>query len=113
MKTLNQEQIQLIYSALLHYAAEQENIISQYYLEPDHEENVAESVKIVDQLGHIMRLFYDKENIHIMNTKDKQTLDEAFDRSETIYTSEDNYVLKSGMFIGLIDGIKAVVQGKY
>ena len=41
MKTLNQEQIQLIYSALLHYAAEQENIISQYYLEPDHEENVA------------------------------------------------------------------------
>jgi hypothetical protein len=113
MKTLTKEQIQLINAALIHYAAEQENVISKHYLDLDQEEIVAESEKILVQLDSLMSVFRNNEALLILNKRDTETLDIAFNRSDDIFASNDNYVLKSGMFVGLIDGIKAVIKGKY
>lgn len=113
MKTLTKEQIKLINDALTHYAAEQETIIAKHYLDLDQEEIVAESEKILTEIDSVMCIFRNKECLYLMSPRDRETLESAFSRSDDIFTSEDNYVLKSGMFIGLIDGIKAVIQGRY
>lgn len=113
MKTLTEEQVKLIHSALVHYATEQEDIISQHYLDLDQEQIVAESEKILTHIDSIFSIFSNKKKLYLMSEWDKETIESAFNRSDQIYESEDNYVLKSGMFLGLIDGIKAVVQNKH
>lgn len=113
MKSLTEDQIQVVFNALVHYATEQENVISQNYLELDKEEIVSESERILGVIDSLMSLFINKKKIHLMSEWDKKTLENAFNRSDEIYTSEDNYVLKSGMFLGLIDGIKAIIHNKH
>lgn len=108
MKTFNENEIKVIKSALLHYAAHQEEIISSYYLDVDHEQFVQESQQILEQLNNLTEYLNDTKTVHTVKPNDFKTINEAFVTSDEIYHSNTDFVLKAGMYLGLIDGIKAI-----
>lgn len=112
MKFLNADTIKILHNALTYYAAHQEEIISEHYLDVDHEQFVEESQKILDKLNLLSDCFGNHKAVHVLNEQDYRTVNQAFVASETIYNSSHDYVLKAGMYLGLIDGIKAIFMKK-
>ncbi len=84
MNFLNESQVNLIHAALVHYASEQQKIISEHYFDLDQEEVVDESVKILSQIDQILDFLVNKKSLL--------------------------FIIKSGLFLRLIDAIKVVKE---
>lgn len=112
MKTFNENEIKVIRAALLYYAAHQEDIISSHYLDVDNEQFVEESQKILEEANSLYDYFYSSKTFHTLKSDDIDTINEAFTTADRLYESSTDFVLKAGMYLGLIDGIKAIIMRK-
>jgi hypothetical protein len=66
MNILTTEQKNLIYRSLLEFQQKQENILTQYSLVPDYENETNESIKVLKDLELILEIFQDQKNQHII-----------------------------------------------
>ena len=66
MSVLTTEQKDLIYRSLLEFQQKQENILTQYSLAPDYENEINESIKVLKDLESILEIFQEQKNQHII-----------------------------------------------
>jgi hypothetical protein len=66
MSVLTTEQKNLIYRSLLEFQQKQENILAQYALAPDYENEINESIKTLKDLESILEIFQDQKNQHLI-----------------------------------------------
>ena len=61
MSVLTTEQKDLIYRSLLEFQQKQENILTQYSLAPDYENEINESIKVLKDLESILEIFQEQK----------------------------------------------------
>lgn len=112
MRTLNPNQIKLIYSALNHYALQQEDSINQHFFEDDNSEVITEAKNLLNRIQDLQKIFSIEKPLHILSDMDYQSIQGSFSRAEDIHNKEKNYIKKSGVFLGLIHSIKQIIDNK-
>lgn len=113
MKTLNPEQVGLVYRALTAYAQKQETILQQHSFDSDVESQVNESRTILNEIQNIAPEFLTSDSVYLVSSFKMHRIEEAIKRAEEIESDIQNYatnVVSMGAITGRLSGIIALIK---
>jgi hypothetical protein len=113
MQTILPEQQQLIYRALLEFAQKQEDILDRHSFDNDVEGELNESQAILDKLGPILSVFFDKKDpVYLISQDAKNGVDRTVEDSVEVYGTDCDYPTKTGHLMGCINTIKYYLNAR-